>query len=243
MYLGKKMTVKWVFAFMGIVLLASCGSSSEESGTTSEAWGGDQAAADGGEFGFDDGDDPYKPKKGEFGVQEELKPREEPLEDRTEEKAASDNTAGTDSTSTAGKDAMVAGAPVAKPVDGCIDSLESLNRQVMALRENNKSLNDRLEKLLLAETPFTSPTTANSYQAPNTKVYYRLQMSAISASAGKQVYPGMEAFIENYDGKFRFMYGYFTRYQDAKEAKAMLERIGVQGAWIVKYVDGRRIAR
>lgn len=222
------------------LLIASCGASTSEGGDFSEDFGG--------EFGKEE----YQGNiEEEFG-NEELDG--ESTETKTEPEAKPADTAkvtlpraepikpdsNTLALTKANTDNCSAVLDIEKKKSNMLrDTINMLKLKLSTLEQDNTELNEKLEAA--ASMGDTRVVTDAKDPAPNTRVYFRIQISSIKASEGKKVYNGMEYMVENSGGYMRYMYGYFTKKSEAQDALNILERVGVKGAWIVKYVDGKRV--
>lgn len=213
------------------LILASCGASTSEGGDFSNEFG-----AEFGEEVYQEGevaDDTPKKKENEKQAAEEaaLKAKQDSLAALATKAAEIDSNSVALKKANSGECAAV--LEIEKKKAGLLrDTIAMLKKKVYTLEKDNK--------VLLTDRGQFRENTDPKNPAPNTRVYFRIQISSVKASEGKKVYNGMEYMTENSGGYMRYMYGYFIKKSDAKDALSVLQRVGVKGAWIVKYVDGKR---
>lgn len=125
------------------------------------------------------------------------------------------------------------------------DSITSINTMLTKAKSENEQLNKRILALLNNKSSNNKgggsmPSIGGT---PKAGTYYRIQVASLMASRNKIIYPGMENFIERTPDSFKYMYGYFSNFKDANEARNLIQRVGIKDAWIVKYIDGVRRTR
>ena len=80
-------------------------------------------------------------------------------------------------------------------------------------------------------------------QAPQSDVFYRVQLAAgkrnVKVTYFKNKYKFRnEIFLENHEGWYKYIIGYFTSYDEAAKVK---NSCGTSDAWVITEKDGMRI--
>jgi uncharacterized protein YdcH (DUF465 family) len=123
----------------------------------------------------------------------------------------------------------------------------SLNNEVTRLREENNQLNGLLATAQESIRQLTEERAQLVEREPGPSVLpmegtiYRVQIGAFRRARLPEVYQGVDnMMIEEEDGFQKVLVGNFRDFEDARQLMQDLKRMGVRGAWVVPYVNGRR---
>jgi TolA-binding protein len=112
--------------------------------------------------------------------------------------------------------------------------IEKLNKENEILMEENKAL--QKEAMESASQPETSgPVIPDG-------IAFKVQLGAYSASVTAMFTEEKFLQTEKVEGKNKYVIGFFTDYETAKQAVKDFKKLGIRDAWFVPYNNGQRIS-
>lgn len=126
---------------------------------------------------------------------------------------------------------------------------ERLQNQVTQLEQTNAQLNQDLmaaretAQMMEEEAEMMAARGQESMGQDMSGTVYRVQIGAFQKSrAPESVATAENMALEEADGMQKVMVGHFRSFDEAKALMTYLQSSGVEGAWVVPYVDGQRVS-
>lgn len=143
------------------------------------------------------------------------------------------------------RDAAVAKA---SSMEAELESLEVENTKLKSdVADYKKAAKEAAEKLAAEKLARDKEEEGNSYglysRSVSKGVVYKVQLGAYKNFDMTKYFNNHKNFSGEIDddGTMKYTVGEFTEYWEAEQFKKLLREMGVKGAWIVSYQEGKRI--
>lgn len=122
-----------------------------------------------------------------------------------------------------------------------VDELESENNQINAEITDYKAAAAATEEK--AQQAASAPVASTTSPTPTTGVVFKVQVGAFKSFDLTKYFDRHQNFSGEVDadGTMKYTLGIFSDYWEADKFKKYMREMGVKGAWIVSYKDGKRV--
>jgi hypothetical protein len=113
--------------------------------------------------------------------------------------------------------------------------LDKLNSENTILIEENKAMQAEAMKLASQPAAPAGPVVPGG-------ISFKVQLGAYNSNVTAVFDEEKYLQGERVDGKNKYVIGFFTDYENAKQAVKDFKKLGIKDAWFVPYKDGQRIS-
>jgi TolA-binding protein len=114
--------------------------------------------------------------------------------------------------------------------------IDKLNKEMDVMEQEKKALQKEL--MTIASTPAVTSPSQTKYDG----VVFKVQLGAYNSNVTAMFTEDKFLQTEKVDGKNKYVIGFFTDYQTAKQAVKDFKALGIRDAWFVPYMNGKRIS-